>query len=294
MGTGRPGLGRADGLGVRVAYVGLGNMGAPMAQNAQRAGHDVAVFDVRADALTPLTEGGARPAGSAADAATDVDVVCVTVLDGSQVDAAMSGPDGVFAGAAPDTVVAVHSTVHPDTIHAIADQAPAGVEVLDAPISGGVKGARDATLCVMVGGPTAAFERARPVFDAVGDLVLHLGDRGAGLAAKLARNLVGYVTMLAAQEGRQLAAAAGTDLEQLNQILDHTGALSPMMRDLLSVPGGDAVYSDNVAPLVALATKDLQVTVAFADQLGVDLPAAALTLDRVAFSFGVRDPDADG
>ena len=293
MGTGRPGLGREDGLGVRVAYVGLGNMGAPMAQNARRAGHDVAVFDVRADALTPLTEAGARPAGSAADAATDVDVVCVTVLDGSQVDAAMRGPDGVFAGAAPDTVVAVHSTVHPDTIHAIADQAPAGVEVLDAPISGGVKGARDATLCVMVGGPTAAFDRARPVFDAVGDLVLHLGDRGAGLAAKLARNLVGYVTMLAAQEGRQLAAAAGTDLEQLNQILDHTGALSPMMRDLLSVPGGDAVYSDNVAPLVALATKDLQVTVAFADQLGVDLPAAALTLDRVEFSFGVPDPDAD-
>jgi 3-hydroxyisobutyrate dehydrogenase-like beta-hydroxyacid dehydrogenase len=294
MGTGRPGLGRDHGLSMRVAYVGLGNMGAPMARNAQRAGHDLRVFDVRADALTPLTELGARPGSSAADAAAGVDVVCVTVLDGPQVDAAMSGPDGVFAGAAPETVVAIHSTVHPETIHTIAGQAPAGVEVLDAPISGGVKGARDATLCVMVGGPTRAFERARPVFDAVGDLVLHLGDRGAGLAAKLARNLVGYVTMLAAQEGRQLAAAAGTDLEQLNEILEHTGALSPMMRDLLSVPGGDAVYSDDVAPLVALAAKDLQVTLAFADQLGVDLPAAALTLDRVAFSFGVPDQDRDG
>jgi 3-hydroxyisobutyrate dehydrogenase-like beta-hydroxyacid dehydrogenase len=145
----------------------------------------------------------------------------------------------------------------------------------------------------MVGGPADAFERARPVFDAIGDLVIHLGDRGAGLAAKLARNLVGYVTMLAAQEGRQLAAAAGTDLERLNEILEHTGALSPMMRDLLSVPGGDEVYSGDVAPLVALAAKDLRVTLAFGEDLGVDLPAAALTLDRVAFSFGVADQDTE-
>jgi 3-hydroxyisobutyrate dehydrogenase-like beta-hydroxyacid dehydrogenase len=279
---------------MNVAYVGLGNMGAPMARNAQRAGHDLTVFDVRADALTPLTEAGARPAGSAAEAVAGADLVCVTVLDGPQVDAAIGGPDGVFAGVGRDTVVAIHSTVHPETIHTIAGQAPTGVEVLDAPISGGVKGARNATLCVMVGGPTRAFERARPVFDAVGDLVLHLGDLGAGLTAKLARNLVGYVTMLAAQEGRQLAAAAGTDLGQLHEILEHTGALSPMMRDLLSVPGGDTVYADDVAPLVALAAKDLQVTLAFAEQLGVDLPATALTLDRVAFSFGVPAQEDDG
>jgi 3-hydroxyisobutyrate dehydrogenase-like beta-hydroxyacid dehydrogenase len=273
-------------VSLTVAYVGLGNMGAPMARNARRAGHELTVFDVRADAMTPLTELGARPCGSAAEAAAGVDVVCVTVLDGSQVDAAMRGPDGVLAGAAPDTVVAIHSTVHPETIHAIAGQAPATVTVLDAPISGGVKGARGGTLCVMVGGPADAFERARPVFDAVGDLVVHLGDRGAGLAAKLARNLVGYITMLAAQEGRDLAAAAGTDLDRLTEILEHTGALSPMMRDLLSVPGGDEVYSDDVAPLVALAAKDLRVTLAFGEELGVDLPAAALTLDRVAFAFG--------
>jgi 3-hydroxyisobutyrate dehydrogenase len=183
--------------------------------------------------------------------------------------------------------------VHPETIHTIAGQAPAEVEVLDAPISGGVKGARAGTLCVMVGGPTDAFERARPVFDAVGDLVIHLGDRGAGLAAKLARNLVGYVTMLAAQEGRQLAEAAGTDLARLNEILEHTGALSPMMRDLLSIPGGDDVSSEDLAPLVALAAKDLRVTLAFGEDLGVDLPAAALTLDRVAFSFGVTDRGLD-
>ncbi len=145
----------------------------------------------------------------------------------------------------------------------------------------------------MVGGPAAAFERARPVFDAVGDLVVHLGARGAGLAAKLARNLVGYVSLLAAQEGRQLAAAAGTDPQRLSEILDHTGALSPMMRDILTVPGGDDVYAADVAPLVALAAKDLQVILAFGDDLGVDLAATALTLERVAFCFGGVDGIGD-
>ncbi len=187
--------------------MGLGHMGAPMARNALQAGHELSVFDVRDDAMTELAALGARACRSPADAATDAHVVCVTVLDGPQVDAVTTGPDGVFAGAAPDTVVAVHSTVHPATVDAVAGRAPAGVEVLDAPISGGVKGARAGTLCVMVGGPAAAFERARPVFDAVGDLVVHLGARGAGLAAKLARNLVGYVSLLAAHEGRQLATA---------------------------------------------------------------------------------------
>jgi 3-hydroxyisobutyrate dehydrogenase-like beta-hydroxyacid dehydrogenase len=287
----RPAPGGGAAVAMKVAYVGLGNMGAPMAQHAARAGHQLAVFDVRPDAMEPLAELGARRCGSAAEAAAGAEVVCVTVLDDAQVEAVLTGSDGVFAGADPDTVVAVHSTVHPETIHSVARQAPAAVTVLDAPISGGVKGARAATLCVMVGGPTDAFTRARPVFDAVGDLVVHLGERGAGLAAKLARNLVGYVTMLAAQEGRALAATAGTDPERFREILEHTGALSPMMRDLLSVPGGDAVYADDVAPLVALAAKDLRVTLAFADDLGLDLPATALTLDRVAFSFGVTDPE---
>jgi 3-hydroxyisobutyrate dehydrogenase len=275
---------------VRVGFVGLGNMGAPMAGNVLRAGHELNVFDVRDAGVARLTELGAHPCGSPAEAATGAETVCVAVLDGPQVDAVTTGPDGVFAGAASGTVVAIHSTVHPATVEAVAERAPAGVDVLDAPISGGVKGARAATLCVMVGGPTAAFERARPVLDAVGDLVLHLGERGAGLAAKLARNLVGYVSMLGAQEGRALAVAAGTDLTQLAAVLEHTGALSPMMRDLLTVRGGDPVYSRDLAPLVELAAKDLRAALDLGDDVGVDLPAATLTLEHVAFALGGRDP----
>src|ERR1019366_8493412 len=173
---------------MRVAWIGLGNMGLPMAANVLGAGHELAVFDVRADAVAELAGPGVRTATSAADAARDAEVVDVVVLDGPQVEAATTGPDGVFAGAAPGAVIAVHSTVLPSTVDAVATAAPAGVTVLDAPVSGGVRGARAGTLCVMVGGPRDAFDQARPVLDAVGDLVLHLGDRGAGLAAKLARN----------------------------------------------------------------------------------------------------------
>jgi 3-hydroxyisobutyrate dehydrogenase len=275
---------------LRVAWIGLGNMGQPMAAQALAAGHDLVAFDVRAAALDAAVELGARAARSPAEAAADVDAVCVAVLDGAQVEAVTTAPDGVFASARPGTVVAVHSTVHPATVRRVAATQPAGVTVVDAPISGGVRGARAGTLCVMVGGPDAAFDRIRPVLDAVGDLVLHLGALGAGLAAKLARNLIGYVTMLGAQEGRVLAAAAGTDAEQFGRVLEHTGTLSPMMRDLLDTPGGDAVYADDLTPLIELAAKDLRAALALGADLGVALPAATLTLERVGFAMGGEAP----
>jgi len=275
---------------MRVAWIGLGNMGQPMAAHVLQAGHEVVAVDVRPDAVEALVALGARPGSSPAEAAADVDVVCLAVLDGPQVEAVTTGPDGVFTTAAPGTVVAVHSTVHPSTVQRVAAQQPDGVTVVDAPISGGVHGARAGTLCVMVGGPDAAFTRLRPVLDAVGDLVVHLGPLGAGLAAKLARNLVGYVTMLGAQEGRALAAAAGTDPDQLDRILEHTGTLSPMMRDLLTTRGGDAVYAADLTPLIDLAAKDLRAALALGADLDVALPAAALTLEHVAFSLSGDAP----
>ncbi|HEY6319590.1 MAG TPA: NAD(P)-dependent oxidoreductase [Acidimicrobiia bacterium] len=275
---------------MRVAWIGLGNMGQPMAAHVLAAGHDVAAYDVRRAPVDAAAALGARPATSPGDAATDAEAVFVAVLDEPQVEAVTTGPDGVFATARPGTIVAVHSTVRPATVRRVAAAAPDGVTVVDAPISGGVHGARAGTLCVMVGGPDAAFTRIRPVLDAVGELVVHLGALGAGLAAKLARNLVGYVTMLGAQEGRSLAAAAGTDPDALARILEHTGTLSPMMRDLLGTRGGDAVYAEDLTPLIDLAAKDLRAALALGADLDVALPAAALTLDRVAFAMGGEEP----
>jgi 3-hydroxyisobutyrate dehydrogenase-like beta-hydroxyacid dehydrogenase len=271
---------------VNVAFIGLGNMGAPMAGHLVDAGHDVAVYDLATDRVDALAERGARAATSPADAASGAEVVSVTVMNGAQVDAVCLGDGGALASMDPGAVLAIHSTVHPRTVQGVDDAAPAGVDVLDAPISGGVPGARGATLCVMCGGDADAFERARPAFLTFGSLILHLGPLGAGLAAKLARNLMGYVSMLGAQEGRRLAEAGDVDLDVLRQILDHTGAVSPMMRSMLDVPGGDAIYSANLQPLIDLAAKDMEVTLELAADLGLDLPASVTTLEHIDEMFG--------
>jgi 3-hydroxyisobutyrate dehydrogenase-like beta-hydroxyacid dehydrogenase len=264
-------------------------MGGAMASNLVSGGHEVAGYDIVAARVSDLEARGGRGVASPAAAARDAEVVSIVVLDGDQLEAVTIGPDGVLAGVVPGAVVAVHSTVHPDSVARVAAAAPPGVAVLDAPISGGVPGARAATLAIMVGGDAVAFERARPVFDSMGSLVLHLGPAGAGLAAKLARNLMGYVSFLAAQEGRWLADAAGVDLDALMDILEHTGALSPMMRNMLQVRGGDVVYTDDLQPLIDLAAKDLRVTLEFAASLGVVLPATEVTLEHVADAMGRRN-----
>ena len=267
---------------MRVGFVGVGNMGGSMAANALAAGHDVTVCDARPDAIDALAALGARPAATPGEVATDAEVVSIVVMNVAQVEAVTAGSEGIFTTARAGTVVAVHSTVHPRVVHAVAARAPEGVDVLDAPISGGVQGARAATLCIMVGGDADAFARARPVFDALGNLVLRVGPLGTGLAAKLARNLVGYVTLLGAAEGNALGTAAGIDLDALYRIEEHTGTLSPMMQSFIGVPGGDAVYSADREPLVDLTEKDLDVTLEYAADLGLDLPATQLTRDRIA------------
>ncbi len=140
----------------------------------------------------------------------------------------------------------------------------------------------------MVGGDVAAFERARPVFESAGNLVVHLGAVGAGLAAKLARNLAGYVTMSAVQEGLRLAAATGVDRATFDRILEHTGTLSPMMHKLLEVEGGDAAYSAGLEPLIAIAEKDLRAALELAADLDVELPVTAVTTDHIAEAYGLE------
>jgi len=267
---------------VRVGFVGVGNMGGAMAANALASGHVVTVCDARADAVDTLVALGAHAATTPREVGAEADVVSVVVMSGAQVEGVCLGPDGVLAGAATGAVIAVHSTVHPRSVRAVADVAPDGVAVLDAPISGGVQGARAGTLCLMVGGDADAFARARPVFDSMGTLVLHLGPLGTGLGAKLARNLVGYITLLGAAEGNALATAAGVDVDALYRIEEHTGTLSPMMQSLMTVPGGDDVYASNLQPLIELSEKDLDVTLEYAADLGLDLPATSLTRERIA------------
>lgn len=198
---------------MRIGFVGLGNMGAPMAHHVASAGHEVAVFDTRRERAEPLAAAGARIADSAADAATNAELVSVVVLDDAQVIDVTTGSDGVIAHMDPDAVLAIHSTVTLACVHAVADAAQdRGVRVLDAGISGGVPGATAGTLLVIAGGDASTLDDARAGFAPWSREIVHVGPLGAGMAAKVARNYVQYACWAAIHHGQALAQAAGVDL----------------------------------------------------------------------------------
>src|SRR5580765_1111918 len=170
-----------------IAFIGLGIMGSPMAVHLQQAGHDVIGYNPNPDKAKPLVEAGGASAGSIADAVRDADVVAVMVPDSPDVEAVLTGEDGVFANAKEGTLVIDFSSIRPDVTVNLAKAAQAkGFRLLDAPVSGGEAGAKNAALSIMVGGAPADFEAAGDVFSAVGKTVVHVGGNGAGQTVKAA------------------------------------------------------------------------------------------------------------
>lgn len=215
----------------RVGFIGLGNIGKPMAINIAKAGFDLMVYDLRAEPMRELTALGAKAARSADEVGAYGEIIEVVVVDDAQVDAALLGEGGVFSGAKSGSIIAIHSTVHPRTVRKLAEQAAAkGLTLIDAEVSGGERGAIAKSLCYMVGGDKAAFEKCRPIFATSGDNIFHLGDLGSGAVTKLAHNLIVYVNMLAASEGMRLAEKAGVDLKAMEQVV-HAGAAQSRIAD---------------------------------------------------------------
>lgn len=263
----------------KVAVLGVGRMGAPMAGHLVDAGHEVRVFDISAGAVAPLVERGAIAAASPAEAAQDADAVCVVVFDDAQAIEVISGPGGVLSTLASGSVVAVHTTVAIDTIKTLADLgAQQGVAIVDAGISGGEEGSQAGTLLTMVGGSEEAIERVRPFLMTFSKDVIHAGGVGAGMALKLSRNATGYVMMAAVHEAMTLAARAGVDLALLRRTIDETGlfaqALSPFAL------GGPGVLPDDahesfrslLEHVRSLGEKDLDQALDLALHIGADLP----------------------
>jgi 3-hydroxyisobutyrate dehydrogenase-like beta-hydroxyacid dehydrogenase len=191
------------------------------------------------------------------------------------------------------TVVALHSTIEPHTAAELAERAAVrGVHVLDAPVSGGAVGAAEGRLAVMVGGDRAAYDIAKPVFRALAEVVVHLGPAGAGTRCKLARNLLTFAGFAAAAEASRLAEAAGIDLRKLAAVVRHsdaiTGGPGATMIRATTAPLDPA---DGLRPIFehtrALGEKDLAQALALGEQLGVDLPFAALALSSLADGLGV-------
>lgn len=270
-------------MSTRVGFVGLGNIGKPMALRLAAAeGVDLQVYDVAPEPVAELVAAGAAAADSVAALAAAVDVVCVMVRDDAQV-------RDVATDVGSGTVLVVHSTVAPDTP---AELEALGHTVLDAPVSGGPMGAADGSLAIMVGGSEEAFAAARPALDAMGSRVVHAGPVGAGTRFKLARNLMHFVSFSAAMEASRLAEAAGLDVAELGRVVRHTDAVTGgpgaiMLRDTTAPIAPDDFWFGVMEHVRALGEKDLGFAIALADELGVDVPLARQALPRLGKELGL-------
>jgi 3-hydroxyisobutyrate dehydrogenase len=281
----------------RTGVVGLGEIGGGIAGNLMKAGVTLSVCDIRKEATAPYRE-GARVAASPRELATGCDVVFVAVLNDPQVRAVLEGDDGVFAGADHGTTVVVVSTVGTETVKAMREAgARHGVTVVDCGVSGGTQGAADGELVCMVGGSEDEVDGIRPVLDVFSCLVLHMGPPGAGLSAKLARNIVQYGAWLAAQEAEELAEAAGVDLLKLAEAIRVSdrviGGVTRLMFRATAAPwpgDSDAGLLTFLREKALMAHKDLDAARALGDELGVPMPVAELADARCERIFGLPDP----
>jgi 3-hydroxyisobutyrate dehydrogenase-like beta-hydroxyacid dehydrogenase len=274
---------------VKLGYIGLGNQGAPMAKRLVEWPGGLIVFDVRADAMTPLAEAGAGLADSIADVAT-ADVISVTVLNDEQV----RGVVGQLAEhAKPGTVIAIHSTIEPDTAGELAAELrPKGIHIVDAPVSGGAGAADKGELAVMVGADEEAYAIVKPVFKQWASLVVRAGEPGAGTRMKLARNMLTFTGFAAACEAQKLAEAAGIDLQKLGRVVRHSDAQSGgpgaiMFRDDMKPLTPDHFLHDMFIHTRGLGEKDLRLALGLGEATGVQLPLAEVALRELAAGLGV-------
>ncbi|WP_346346535.1 3-hydroxyisobutyrate dehydrogenase [Thetidibacter halocola] len=264
---------------MKIGFIGLGNMGAPMAANLVRAGHEVKGFDVAG-----LTAEGVTPAASARAAAEGADVV-VTMLPNGTILRAVA--DDVIPVMRPGAILLDCSTVDVDSARAVAHQADeASLGALDAPVSGGVGGAAAGTLTFMVGGSKAAFEAARPLFDVMGQKAVHCGPSGNGQAAKICNNMILGVTMIATCEAFALADKLGLSRQAMFDVVSTSSGSSWSMNTYCPAPGiGPKTPADNdYKPGFAadLMLKDLRLSQQAADSVDADTPMgeAAMELYR--------------
>lgn len=204
----------------KIAFIGLGNMGAPMALNLVKGGHEVVVFDLVTSAMEPVVSVGARAAKSAADAAAGAQVVISMLPASPHVEALYLGDDGLLARIDAGSLVIDCSTIAPDSARKVAKAALArGLDMVDAPVSGGTGGAVAGTLTFIVGGEVAVFERARPILEQMGKNIFHAGSAGAGQVAKIANNMMLGIQMAGAAEALSLGVANGLDPKVLSEII---------------------------------------------------------------------------
>lgn len=275
----------------RVGYIGLGIMGRPMALNLLKAGYPVQVWARRRESMQPLIEAGAVACASPADVAAKSDIVFTNVSDTADVEQVVLGPQGIASGAAAGTVVVDNSTVSAMATRRMAEALRAkGIEMLDAPVSGGEQGAIAGTLSIMVGGRPEVFARVRPLFEKLGKNIVHVGDNGAGQVAKTCNQVVIAQTIAAIGEAFVICEAAGVDAAKVREALLGGFAGSKALE-----VHGLRMLEDNYKPgfKAKLHRKDMRIALETASELGIALPGAALATQLINALVGSGDGELD-
>ncbi len=246
---------------MRVGFIGLGSQGGPMARRIVEGGHETTLWARRAASLEPYAGTAAKTAGSPAELAAASDLVCLCVVGDDDVREVMYGDTGVLAGLASGGIVAIHSTVHPDTCREIAEKAAAqGVSVIDAPVSGGGPAVEEGKLLIMVGGEEDVVERCRPVFATYADPIVHLGPLGSGQVTKILNNLLFTANLGSAMSTLELGDSLGIPRDRLAAVLNGGSATSKAL-------GSIAVFGGNLDQLASIAGALLQKDVRHAASL---------------------------
>jgi len=259
---------------LNIGYIGLGLMGKSIARNLLKAGFPLVVHNRSRGPVDELSAEGARPAFSPAEVALQADVVFTSLPDTPDVEEVVLGDRGILEGAHPGLVWVDNSTIKPAAARTIAARLEAkGVASLDAPVSGGDIGARDATLTIMVGGPAEALEKVRPVFQAMGKTVTHVGEAGAGQVAKAANQIMVAAQMVAMGELLIFAQKSGVDPHKVVEAIKN-GAAQCWTLDVKP----PRLFAGNRSPgfKAAMQAKDLAIILETAREYGAPLPSAAV------------------
>ncbi|MFN0263427.1 3-hydroxyisobutyrate dehydrogenase [Tepidamorphus sp. 3E244] len=282
----------------KVAFIGLGNMGFPMAQNLIKAGHEVTGSDLSQPRLKELGEAGGKAADSAVDAVRDADVVVTMLPSGREVAQLYLGEGGLLAVAPRGTLFIDSSTIDVETARRVADAASgAGQRLVDAPVSGGVGGAQAGTLTFMVGGPDDAFEAAKPFLEIMGRTIVHAGGAGNGQAAKICNNMILGISMIGVCEAFVLAEKLGLDHQKLYDISSTASGQCWSLTTYCPVPGPVPTSPANkdyqAGFTAAMMLKDLKLAQGAASTAGATTPMGAAATQAYNMFVGAGNAGVD-
>ena len=276
---------------MKVGFVGLGIMGKPMALNLIKSGHALSVYARRAESMKPLKEAGAMACGSPKEVAEKSEVTIVMVSDTPDVEEVVLGTNGLIHGGKRGLVVVDMSTISPVATRAMAEKlAQKGVEMLDAPVSGGEIGAINGTLSIMVGGKPEIFAKVKPLFECLGKNIVHVGSNGAGQVTKACNQIVVALTIEAVGEALTFARKNGVDAAKVREAL-----LGGFANSKILEVHGKRMLDNEFKPgfKVRLHQKDMRIVMETAHKLGMALPGAALVTQHMNALMGTGEGELD-